>query len=278
MRKASPKRLTIKKKRVVSATAKSRKGLKLRSVDRPQKETKNQRRSPVSVARVRRSTGGGHLKSSRKRPTSGTSRTRQIPKLPTSRDRASAHRLELVVPKVLPPNPLRLASIKQYESAVRLLYAQNFERAKLAFEKLIQTFGEDKEILERAKSHLRFCEQKITRKPPAPRSVEDLYNLAVTLMNEGRYHESIEHLNKALKNRPDCDYVLYALAATYCMTGNVENALRNLRAAITLKPENRFLAQRDYDFEPLMQDSRFISIVFPERATTHRDNVNLSKV
>jgi len=168
---------------------------------------------------------------------------------------------------VLPPNPVRLASIKQYESAVRLLYAQNFERAKLALEKLIQTFVEDKEILERAKNHLRLCEQKIARKPPAPRSVEDLYNVAVGLMNEGKHQESIEYLNKALKTSPDCDYVLYALAASYSLTGNIDSALKNLRVAITLKPENRFLAQQDHDFEPLLQDSRFISIVFPERVT-----------
>ncbi len=165
--------------------------------------------------------------------------------------------------KVISANPLRLASIRQYEAAVKLLYAQNFEKAKAAFERLIQTSGEDKEVLERAKSHLRLCEQRIARKPPAPRTVEDLYNVAVALMNEGKYQESIEHLNKALKNSPDCDYVLYALAASHCLTGNIDSALSNLRSAITLKPENRFLAQHDYDFEPLTQDSRFISIVFP---------------
>jgi tetratricopeptide (TPR) repeat protein len=257
MRKTPPKKLTNKKKLAVSTSAKAVKDP--RSRDAQTRVKRNLRRE---VLLQRSST---LLKSNGKGTKSQISRARQVPKLSNSRERGSSHRLQLAVPKVLPPNPLRLASIKQYESAVRLLYAQNFERAKSAFEKLIQTFGEDKEILERAKSHLRFCEQKIARKPPAPRSVEDLYNLAVALMNEGKYHESIEHLNKALKNRPDCDYVLYALAATYCMTGNVDNALRNLRAAITLKPENRFLAQHDYDFEPLMQDSRFISIVFPER-------------
>jgi hypothetical protein len=50
-------------------------------------------------------------------------------------------------------------------------------------------------------------------------------------------------------------------------TGNVEAALNNLQTAITLRPENRFLAQRDADFEPLKQDARFISMVFPERLT-----------
>jgi len=262
MRRTSLKKQASKKKAGV-LSAKTSRANRFRAANRVQTSAKSNFKSEV---RLRRRSGAVLLKSRGKGSKAETSRTRQVPRSSSSRER-SGQRLQANVPKVLPPNPLRLASIKQYESAVRLLYAQNFERAKSAFEKLIQTFGEDKEILERAKSHLRFCEQKIARKPPAPRSVEDLYNVAVALMNEGKYHESIEYLNKALKNRPDCDYVLYALAATYSMTGNTDNALRNLRAAITLKPENRFLAQHDYDFEPLMQDSRFISIVFPERLT-----------
>jgi len=170
--------------------------------------------------------------------------------------------------KALLVSPLRTASVKQYESAVKLLYAQEFEKAKTAFEKLIQAYGDDREVLERAKIHLKLCELKIAKKPPTPRTVEEHYNLAVALMNNGKYEESIEHLTKALRHSPDCDYVLYALAATNCLTGNLDGALNNLRAAIHLKPENRFLAQHDSDFEPLMQDSRFISIVYPERLTT----------
>jgi tetratricopeptide (TPR) repeat protein len=263
MRKTSPQKKTNKKKLGVSSAKTVTAGHRFRATNRARTSIKKDLRSEV---RLHRTPGAVLLKSSGKASQSKISKTRQVSRFSSTAKRV-ALRVRAALPKVLPPNPLRLASIRQYESAVRLLYAQNFERAKSAFEKLIQTFGEDKEILERAKSHLRLCEQKIARKPPAPRSVEDLYNVAVALMNEGKYPESIEHLNKALKNRPDCDYVLYALAATYCLTGNVDNALRNLRAAITLKPENRFLAQHDYDFEPLMQDSRFISIVFPERGT-----------
>jgi tetratricopeptide (TPR) repeat protein len=164
-------------------------------------------------------------------------------------------------------NAFKSASIKQYENAVKLLYAQEFEKAKAVFEKLIQTSTEDKEIVERARSHIRLCEQKTARKPPVPRTVEDYYNLAITLMNSGKYEGAIEYLNKALKYNPNCDYVFYALAAANSRIGNLDSALSNLKVAINLKPENRFLAQSDSDFELLMQDSRFISMVFPDRTT-----------
>ena len=258
-RTASTKRTNSKSKIVVSVSGRS--GRRSSSSKRAQSSTKGLR-SQIRVSRLRaeRSKSRGKARVLASKKASGISRL----------SRASVpdpHKLQAKTRKAVPANPLRLASVKQYESAMKLLYAQDFERAKSALEKLIQTFGEDKEVLERAKSHLRLCEQKMARKPPAPRSVEELYNVGVALMNEGRYNESIEHLNKALKSSPDCDYVLYALAANHCLNGNLDSALSNLRAAITLKPENRFLAQRDYDFEPLTQDSRFISIIFPERLT-----------
>jgi tetratricopeptide (TPR) repeat protein len=165
-------------------------------------------------------------------------------------------------PKV---NPVRTASVKQYEAAVRLLYSHEYEKAKAAFEKVIAAFVDDKEVVERSRIHLRLCEQKIARKPAAPRTLDEHYDWAIALMNEGKYEESIDHLNKALKSNPKCDYVIYALAITHCRTGNFDRALASLQTAIGLRPENRFLAQRDSDFEVLKQDSRFVSLVFPDQ-------------
>ncbi|MEW5979219.1 MAG: tetratricopeptide repeat protein [Acidobacteriota bacterium] len=157
------------------------------------------------------------------------------------------------------------AAIRQYELAVKQVYSQDFEKAKASLEKLMQTYPDDKEILERATSLLKLCEQRMAPRPPAPRSTEDHYNLAVALMNQGQYQESLEHLHKALKSNPNCEYVIYALAAASCRTGDYDGALNQLKTAIRLKPENRFLAQQDSDFEPLLHDSRFISMVFPDR-------------
>jgi len=133
-----------------------------------------------------------------------------------------------------------------------------------AFEKVISADGQNKEMHERALTHIRLCRSKLARRQPVPKTTEELYNVAITLMNEGRFHESMKHLNRALKRSPKCDYVNYALAVCYCRLGNRDRALKHLRLAIDLKVENRFLAQRDADFEPLMRDSRFVSLVFPE--------------
>ena len=41
-----------------------------------------------------------------------------------------------------------------------------------------------------------------------------------------------EHLEKLQKQSPKADYVVYGLAALDCMTGHVEDSLRNLDEAI----------------------------------------------
>lgn len=173
-------------------------------------------------------------------------------------------RLKTAQPRTRSIRTGRQTLIKRYEAAVRLLYRQQFEQAIEAFEKVIDTDGQDKEISERALTHIRLCENKMALSRPAPKTADELYNVAVTLMNDGRYQESIRHLNRALKRNPRCDYVIYALAVCGCRLGNRDRALKHLKRAIDLKAENRFLAQRDADFEPLMRDSRFVSLVFPE--------------
>lgn len=169
-------------------------------------------------------------------------------------------------PRVGSAHPGRSTLIKRYETAVRLLYRQQFEQAREAFENVISADGQDKEIYERALTHIRLCQNKMARRRPVPKTTEELYNVAIALINDGRFQESMKHLNRALKRSPKCDYVIYALAVCYCRLGNRDRALKHLKLAIDLKVENRFLAQRDADFEPLLRDYRFASLVFPEES------------
>jgi tetratricopeptide (TPR) repeat protein len=159
-------------------------------------------------------------------------------------------------------------ALKQYESAIKLMYSQDFEGAAGVFEKILGAFPDDKEIQERVKTLLRICQQKMTRRPSAPKTLEEHYDMGIALMNQGRYEESREHFLKALKLDPRCDFVIYAMAALTCRLGDFDGSLTFLKTAVQLRPDNRFLAQHDSDFEPLMQEPRFITIVFPERVGT----------
>ena len=85
------------------------------------------------------------------------------------------------------------------------------------------------------------------------------------MMNLGRWDEAREHLLRARKLAPKADYVIYAMAALDCLTGEADSAMENLKQAIVLRPENRYHARNDEDFAFLQEDPRFTELLYPDR-------------
>lgn len=168
-----------------------------------------------------------------------------------------AHSVDMVGPAVQ-------AQLKQYEEAVRYFNQQKFHKACQLLDKV--TAGPNKELGDRARIHLRICEQRISRPPTkALKTAEDHYHHAVAMMNLGLWDTAREHLLRARKLAPKADYVFYALAALDCLTGEAETAMEHLRVAIDLRPENRYHARNDEDFAFLQDDPRFTDLLYPER-------------
>ena len=165
---------------------------------------------------------------------------------------------------VEPVDPRIQQQLKVYEEGMRYFGLQKFHKAKQAFEKVAEGYG--KELADRARVHLHVCEQRISRTPqPHLRSADDHYHGGIAMMNLGRWDEAREHLDKARKMAAKADYVLYALAALDCLTGDADSALQHLKTAIELKPENRYHARNDEDFKFLGEDPRFTDLIYPER-------------
>jgi tetratricopeptide (TPR) repeat protein len=162
------------------------------------------------------------------------------------------------------PDPAVEQQLKQYEEALKFFQEQNFHRAKQGLERVLG--GPSKELSDRARVHLRACEQRISRIPAAvPKTAEDHYTQGVTMMNLGRWDEAREHLDRALKAAPKADHIVYAMAALDCLTGEAETAMERLKLAIQLRPENRYHARNDEDFAFLQEDPRFTELLYPER-------------
>lgn len=168
---------------------------------------------------------------------------------------------------VIPPDPLapaRQQQLKAYEEALRHFQQQKFNKAKVLFEKVLD--GPTRELNDRAQTHLRICEQRISRPALAPaKSAEEHYTHGVALMNLGRWDEAREHFDRALKGAPKADHIVYAMAALDCLTGEADAALEKLKLAIQLRPENRYHARNDEDFSFLQEDPRFTELLYPER-------------
>ena len=156
------------------------------------------------------------------------------------------------------------AAVRNFELGARAIHKQNYERAKEIFEKLASSGVAG--VAERARVHLRLCEQKLTRPGPAPKKPEELYTLGVGALNSRRLDDAIEYLNKAQKSAPKLEHISYALAAAYSLRGDAEDALQHLREAIALRPQNRIQAKRDEDFQALAADARFKELVFNSQA------------
>jgi len=185
----------------------------------------------------------------------------------SSRKSLSKKGLSSAKARVMPPDPdapAKRQQLKLYEEALKHFQQQKFQRAQQVLERVLE--GPSKELGDRAKVHLRICEQRISRLPaPIAKSAEDHYTQGVTLMNLGRWDEAREHLDRARKAAPKADHIVYAMAALDCLTGEADSAMANLKVAIQLRPENRYHARNDEDFAFLQEDPRFTELLYPER-------------
>src|SRR5215468_7994302 len=165
--------------------------------------------------------------------------------------------VELVDPRVQ-------AQMKVYDEALVLFHQQKFQKAKQGLEKVLE--GPSKELVDRARMHLKIAEQRM--KPSheqTPRTADEHYQRGVAMMNVGRWDDARESLDKARKAAPKADYIHYALAALDCLTGEADSAMKNLKIAIELRPENRYHARNDEDFAFLQEDPRFTEMLYPEK-------------
>jgi tetratricopeptide (TPR) repeat protein len=201
------------------------------------------------------------------KPSSGSSgRTKSAPhgktnslkrKLLTPQHPPQRGGVEMVDPRVQ-------AQLKVYDEALSLFHQQKFAKAKQELETVLE--GPSKELADRARMHLKIAEQRM--KPSHeqnPKTADEHYQRGVAMMNIGRWDDARESLDRARKAAPKADYIHYALAALDCLTGEADSAMKNLKVAIELRPENRYHARNDEDFAFLQEDPRFTEMLYPEK-------------
>ena len=165
--------------------------------------------------------------------------------------------------KTVTEDPRYAQSLQSYEAGLRAMQEHKFDKAKPHFQKVLT--GPSKELIDRATVHLNICNQHLDRPSGSQfKTSEEHSDYAVSLMNVGDYVGAREHLDKLIKQNPQADYVIYGLAALECLTGHVEDSLRHLDAALRLKPQLRFQARNDSDFQNLAEDPRFTELLYPD--------------
>jgi tetratricopeptide (TPR) repeat protein len=170
--------------------------------------------------------------------------------------------LKVTPKKQAAEDPRHVEALKNYETGLRALQEHKFEKAKANLQKVLT--GSDKALVDRAQVHILTCDQHAEKAALHFKTPEEHFDYAMWLMNAGEFGQAGEHLDKLLKQQPKSDYVLYGLAALYCMTGHVEESLKTLSEAIQAGPALRFQARNDTDFQNLAEDPRFTELLYPD--------------
>ena len=154
------------------------------------------------------------------------------------------------------------ALLQNYQAALQLLQQAKFEKALIAFEKLIGTASVP--LAERCRMYVTACQRELSKTKLSFTTPEEQYDYAVSLLNTDYFEEAREQFTEILHGYPSADYALYGLAVLDAITGQVEECLDHLAQCIEQNPRNRLQARTDTDFQAMQDDPRFTELLYPE--------------
>ena len=153
--------------------------------------------------------------------------------------------------------PTYLEAVAIYEKGIEAIQRHDYNHALELLQSVLRRYPEEKELHERVRLYLNICERHASPRATAPQTVEERLYASTIAINGGRYDEAISHLRLVRDEDPDNDHALYMLAVAHAQRGEHAEAVAHLERAIALNPENRALARRDPDLEPLHDDDSF---------------------
>ncbi len=148
-------------------------------------------------------------------------------------------------------------AILSFGDAVKAYRKGDSKKAVEMFEALIEKHASERELVDRARTYIKIC-QNISKKETLPtKTFDDLYESGIFLMNLGKYEEALKLFNKAIEKNPDHAKILYFMAAIYQSMGNSDQSIEFLKRSIQKDKYFKILAQNDSDFENLREDKKF---------------------
>lgn len=156
----------------------------------------------------------------------------------------------------------RAKALVLYEAAVRLMQEGKYDKAHVAFDKMLATSPGD--LADRIRMYINACLLKVQKGKVSFQSHEERYDYAILLLNSGRYDEAREHFRGILAENDRADYAFYGLAVLASIAGDSHQCLDHLTEAIRQNPSNRIQARADSDFQDMADDPRFTELLYPE--------------
>ena len=148
-------------------------------------------------------------------------------------------------------------AVALYERGVDALQRHDYAGAAQLLKSVRDQYPEEKELHERVRLYLNICERHAAPPEAGPSTIDERLYASTLAINGGKYDQAISHLRLVRDEDPDNDHALYMLAVAHAQRGEHAEAIAHLERAIALNPENRGLAKRDPDLEPLRGHESF---------------------
>jgi len=154
-----------------------------------------------------------------------------------------------------------------YEDALRLVHKKDFKKARSAFESMKERFPDELEIVAKANEYIRVCDRRLGSAGEKAPSGDELIDQGVMFHNLGDYKKALACYSEAM-GQPGTDkaVIQYAVAASEAAQGETAKALENLKKAIAGRPELRFSARNDPDFQILNENLEFKELIKPQKS------------
>jgi tetratricopeptide (TPR) repeat protein len=144
-----------------------------------------------------------------------------------------------------------------YERGLEALQRHDYRVAVEQLASVLRLYPEEKELHERVRLYLNICERQAAPQATAPVTVQERLYAATLAINGTRYDEALMHLRLVRDEDPDNDHALYMLAVAHAQRQEPAEAIAHLERAVALNPENRAIARRDPDLDPLRHYEAF---------------------
>ena len=151
-------------------------------------------------------------------------------------------------------------AIASLDKAVRAMHRGEHDKAVEMFKSLGETYPEERELNDRARSYIAVCEKALAG-TKRPKTFEEILNQGVIFHNAGDVSQALKFYSKALELEPKNGNVHYYIAAAHAVDGDAGNSARHLELAIKADRTNRILAKTDKDFDAIRGDEMISGLI-----------------
>lgn len=148
-------------------------------------------------------------------------------------------------------------ALSAYNQAVKPFRKGDYVKSAELLKAFLEKHSSEKELMDRAQIYISICQARQEKEKIQLNTFDDYYQYSVYKINQGDYKEALKLLEKALQMKPKEGRIYYLMADAYCLMGNKEECLEQLKKAIQIDKFFSILAQNERDFEDFREDKKF---------------------